>query len=125
LGGTDGHRSGEHRSEFHRGQHRAGPHAPRRGAGRLVHLEFGSPWMSLRPEVWCFAVPRLGGTGPFAERLEAMGYDGVAFPDSQNLGPDPYIALALAAQSTSRLLLATGVTNPFTRHPAVTAAAIA
>src|SRR5262245_65258613 len=63
--------------------------------------------------------------GSFAERLEVAGYDGLAVSDSQNLGPDPYVALALAAKSTERLRLATGVTNPFTRHPAVTAAAIA
>jgi 5,10-methylenetetrahydromethanopterin reductase len=45
--------------------------------------------------------------------------------DSQNLAGDPYVALALAARATSTLRLATGVTNPVTRHPAVTAAAIA
>jgi 5,10-methylenetetrahydromethanopterin reductase len=44
--------------------------------------------------------------------------------DSQNRSGDPYTALALASQATSRLQLGTGVTNPFTRHPAVTAAAI-
>src|SRR5207244_12216831 len=55
----------------------------------------------------------------------AAGWDGLAVVDSQNLAGDVYIALALAARSTSRLRLATGVTNPYTRHPAVTASAIA
>ena len=79
----------------------------------------------IRPEVWYFATPRLGGMAALAERIEAAGYDGLALPDSQSIAPDPYVALALAAKSTSRLGLATGVTNPFTRHPAVTAASIA
>ena len=45
--------------------------------------------------------------------------------DSQNLAGDCYIALAAAALVTSKLCLGTGVTNPVTRHPAVTAAAFA
>jgi 5,10-methylenetetrahydromethanopterin reductase len=61
----------------------------------------------------------------FAQRLEADGFDGLAVVDSQNLSGDPYVSLALAARATSRLGLATGVTNPYTRHPAATAAAIA
>jgi 5,10-methylenetetrahydromethanopterin reductase len=59
-----------------------------------------------------------------AERAEAAGYDGIVYVDSQNLAGDCYIALALAAKATSRLKLGTGVTNPFTRHAAVTASAI-
>lgn len=60
-----------------------------------------------------------------AVRAEAAGYDGMLVVDSQNLSADCYIALALAARETETLLLGTGVTNPFTRHPAVTASAIA
>ena len=60
-----------------------------------------------------------------AERAEAAGFDGIAMVDSQNLAGDPYVALAVAARATSTLRLGTGVTNPVTRHPAVTAAAIA
>ena len=60
-----------------------------------------------------------------ARRAEAEGWDGIGVPDSQNLSGDPYVALALAAHSTSTLLLRTNVTNPLTRHPAVTAASIA
>jgi 5,10-methylenetetrahydromethanopterin reductase len=59
------------------------------------------------------------------ERAEAEGWDGVALTDSQNLTGDPYVALALGARATSRIGLATGVTNPVTRHPAATASAIA
>lgn len=60
-----------------------------------------------------------------AQQAERAGFDGVTIVDSQNLSGDCYIALALAAQETERIQLGTGVTNPFTRHPAVTACAIA
>ncbi len=60
-----------------------------------------------------------------AERAEAAGWDGMLVVDSQNLAGDPYVGLTLAAQATSTLQLGTGVTNPATRHPVATAAAIA
>ncbi len=60
-----------------------------------------------------------------AQRAEAAGFDGIVFVDSQNLSGDCYIACSNAAQATERLKVGTGVTNPFTRHPAVTASAIA
>jgi 5,10-methylenetetrahydromethanopterin reductase len=49
----------------------------------------------------------------------------MAVVDSQNLSGDVYVALTVAASRTERLGLATAVTNPVTRHPAVTASAIA
>ncbi len=56
---------------------------------------------------------------------ERDGWDGLAFTDSQNLGGDSFAALAIAAQCTYQITLATGATNPVTRHPAVIASAIA
>jgi 5,10-methylenetetrahydromethanopterin reductase len=76
-------------------------------------------------EVWTMGVGLPGMAARQAERAEAAGFDGIAMVDSQNLAGDPYVALAVAARATSTLRLATGVTNPVTRHPAVTAAAIA
>jgi 5,10-methylenetetrahydromethanopterin reductase len=58
-----------------------------------------------------------------ARRAEAARWDGMLVVDSQNLAPDAYVALTLAATGTTRLGLGTGVTNSFTRHPAVTASA--
>jgi 5,10-methylenetetrahydromethanopterin reductase len=58
-----------------------------------------------------------------AQRAEAAGWDGMLVVDSQNLAPDAYVALTLAATGTSRLGLGTGVTNSVTRQPAVTASA--
>ncbi len=69
------------------------------------------------------------GTPGSGERLgadaEADGYDVALLSDSQNLRGDPYGQLALMARATERVRIGTGVTNPVTRHPAVTAAAIA
>jgi 5,10-methylenetetrahydromethanopterin reductase len=60
-----------------------------------------------------------------AVRAEAAGWHGLAVVDSQNLAPDSYVALTVAALATTRLGLGTGVTNSATRHAAVTASAAA
>lgn len=60
-----------------------------------------------------------------AARIENDGFDGIMVFDSQCLIADPYVTLALASTATSRLGLGVGVTNPVTRHPAVTACAMA
>ncbi|MDA3040878.1 MAG: LLM class flavin-dependent oxidoreductase [Actinomycetota bacterium] len=76
-------------------------------------------------QFWFVTFPTPGTTAATARDLEAAGWDGVFFPDTQCLSGDVYSALALAASATSRLLLGPGVTNPVTRHPSVTANAIA
>jgi 5,10-methylenetetrahydromethanopterin reductase len=58
-----------------------------------------------------------------ARQVEAWGFDGLLVADSQNLNADVWIELALAGAATDRLALGPGVTNPQTRHPAVTASA--
>jgi 5,10-methylenetetrahydromethanopterin reductase len=60
-----------------------------------------------------------------AKRIEAQGWDGQMFMDSQSLSADPYVRMGIWAVATQRLQLSTGVTNPMTRHPAVIAAAVA
>lgn len=81
--------------------------------------------MTTPPEFWTAGAGAPGRTGHIARRLEAAGWDGWALVDSQNLAPDPYVHLGLAAAATTTLKLATGVTNPITRHPAAAATAIA
>jgi 5,10-methylenetetrahydromethanopterin reductase len=76
-------------------------------------------------ELWTGARAHPGWAAKAATLREREGWDGLFIPDSQNLSGDPYVAMALAAQATSRLRVSTGVTNPVTRHPAVTATAIA
>jgi len=60
-----------------------------------------------------------------AKRAELAGWDGILVVDSQNLSGDSYVALTAMAMSTDSIGLGTGVTNPVTRHPAITASAIA
>jgi 5,10-methylenetetrahydromethanopterin reductase len=60
-----------------------------------------------------------------ATQIEAEGWDGQMFMDSQSLGADPYVMMGAWAAATTRLKLSTGVTNPMTRHPVVTAGAAA
>ena len=69
--------------------------------------------------------PSAGYTAHLAARAEAMGFDVLLTPDTQNLCGDPYGQLSLAAANTTRLKVGTGVTNPVTRVPAVTASAMA
>ena len=69
--------------------------------------------------------PSPGYTAKLATRIEAMGFDILLTPDTQNLCGDPYGQLSLAAASTRNMKLGTGVTNPVTRAPAVTASAMA
>ena len=75
-------------------------------------------------ELWTMGISLPTVAERMAAGAEAAGWDGMLVVDSQNLAGDSYIALALAAKATERLRLGTGVTNPFTRHPAVTASAI-
>ena len=76
-------------------------------------------------EVWTSGISLPGVAVRMAQRAEADGFDGWFVVDSQNLAGDCYVALAQVAAATQRIQLGTGVTNPFTRHPAVTASAIA
>ena len=76
-------------------------------------------------EMWTVGVGLPGMAARSAVAAEAAGWDGLAIVDSQNLSGDVYVALTMAAQATTTLKVAPGVTNPYTRHPAVTAGAIA
>ena len=60
-----------------------------------------------------------------AQLAERLGYASVWFGDSQLIWRELYGLLGAAAATTARIKLGTGVTNPVTRHPAVTASAIA
>ena len=79
----------------------------------------------MAPELDLLTFPIPGLVGAMAQMFEGAGWDGLYLADTQNLAADVYVSLGLAAASTDRVLLATGVTNPVTRHPAVTASAIA
>ena len=76
-------------------------------------------------EVWRAGGSNTGATPEEARRVEAEGWDGQMFMCSQNLSADPYVQMGVWASATERLMLSTGVTNPFTRNLAVTAGAAA
>src|SRR5260370_17560184 len=61
----------------------------------------------------------------FVAGLEAEGVRRIWVIDSQLAMKDVYAGLVIAALNTQRVGLGTGVTNAVTRHPPVTANAIA
>src|SRR5215470_15701116 len=58
-----------------------------------------------------------------ARMVEDLGFQSLIPPDSQNLAPEVWGQLMLAAKATTRIRLGPGVTNSVTRDPAVTASA--
>lgn len=53
--------------------------------------------------------------------IEALGYDDLWITDSSLHAGDCYVYATLALAATTRLRVGTGVTNPLTRHPGITA----
>lgn len=76
-------------------------------------------------EIWRAGGSNTGASAQLAEAVEAEGWDGQMFMDSQSLSADPYAQMGGWAAWTERLKLSPGVTNPLTRNVAVTAASIA
>ncbi len=76
-------------------------------------------------EFWRLSFPVPGQSELLAQSAEQQGWDGLFFPDTQCLSGDIYSAMCLAAKATQHLKVGTAVTNPVTRHPSVTASAIA
>jgi len=64
-------------------------------------------------------------TARLARRGEELGFDLVGIADTPGNALDPWVAMTLAAAATSRVALATCVTNLVTRHPSITASAAA
>jgi 5,10-methylenetetrahydromethanopterin reductase len=76
-------------------------------------------------ELWLHAFAFPGRVADTARQAEEWGFAGLLVADSQNITADIWVELALAGASTSWLRLGPGVTNPVTRHIAVTASAAA
>lgn len=72
-------------------------------------------------EIWRAGGSNTGATPEIAQAVEAEGWDGQMFMDSQCLSADPYAQMGVWAAATDRIKLSTGVTNPLTRNLAVTA----
>ena len=86
----------------------------------MANVEF---WLARPTHYWQRPSDAIDGTFSFARRYEDAGFDGLLFFDTQNLAPEALVSLTAAAKETTRLGLGTGVTNPMTRHAAVTASA--
>ena len=59
------------------------------------------------------------------QEAERLGYARCWAGDQGLDTPDVFVTLAAIAQKTDKISLGTGITHPYTRHPAVTASAIA
>jgi 5,10-methylenetetrahydromethanopterin reductase len=57
-------------------------------------------------------------------RIEELGFDDLWLTDSSLHAGEVYVYATLALHATSRLRVGTAVTNPLTRHPALTANAV-
>ena len=63
--------------------------------------------------------------GELTRLIEDSGYDLLSIGDSQSVFREVWVSLTVCALASTRLRLGPTVTNPITRHPAVTASAIA
>jgi 5,10-methylenetetrahydromethanopterin reductase len=77
------------------------------------------PSINIMPQV---PVPRIVD---LARHAEELGFSRCWVYDEGLAGRDVYVGLTAIARATGRLDIGPGITNPFTRHPGVTAAAIA
>ena len=77
-----------------------------------------------RPGVWFQGGLNVDATIELAVRAEEAGVDSVWLAEGP-VARDALITLSAIAMKTSRIELATGVVNPFTRHPAQLAASFA
>src|SRR5919106_2284886 len=70
-------------------------------------------------------VRRFDEYGTWLDTAEGVGFDLLTTGDSQSLWADCFSIMIYAATHTTRPRLAITVSNPKTRHPAVTASAAA
>lgn len=74
-------------------------------------------------EIGLLLAPWIGRTAGQAQMAEAMGFGTLLLTDSQNLAPEVWSQLTVAALATKTIKLMPGVSNSVTRDPAVTASA--
>jgi len=83
-----------------------------------------APANSLRVGVASLVEHPMSELAERARALESLGYSDIWVPDERLLR-NVYVSLAVVARETEHVCLGTAVTNPYTRNPAITAAAIA
>lgn len=77
----------------------------------------------VKMDVGVLMVAMPGRFAATAKMVEELGFASLIIPDSQNLAPEAWGQLMVAAGATSRIRLGPGVSNSVTRDPAVTACA--
>lgn len=82
--------------------------------------------MASRPELGLLLLPDqpISDLVQAARRAEQLGYDNLWVAD-EKFYRDPWVTLAAAGLATSTIKLGTGVTEPYARHPALIAMAMA
>lgn len=68
--------------------------------------------------------PDIAGQVAFSQLAEELGFDLIGYGDTQNMIPDCYVVMTAMALATKRVMIGQTVSNPVTRHPAVTASAM-
>jgi len=87
--------------------------------GEIVKVETLLPLGKVDPGLRAVETPLdISRVGADARLVEEMGYDGLVTEETKD---DPYVVMALAAQTTTRLRLVTGVAMAFPRSPTITA----
>ena len=61
----------------------------------------------------------------YVRQAEEMGVEMIGMGDSQSLYHEMWVRTTMAAANTQRMRVGTWCSNPVTRHPAITASAIA
>ena len=84
-------------------------------ASRASHDTEPTPEFSVHLPLKLSELPKM------ALAAERAGANAINIPDSPLLYPEVYISCAASLMATSKLEVQTGVTNPVTRHPSVTA----
>lgn len=74
-------------------------------------------------EMGLLMFPSPAGSAGMGQMAEQLGFDSLVFADTQCLTPEVWSQLMLVAAATERIEIGTGVTNPVSRDPAVTASA--
>ncbi len=82
----------------------------------MSSLSFGYGWFPTEP------LPKMIHLAKLSEEL---GFSHLWVGDSHLIWREAFVNMAAAALNTSRVKIGTGVTNPLTRHPSVTASAFA
>jgi 5,10-methylenetetrahydromethanopterin reductase len=77
----------------------------------------------MKMEVGLLLFPSPHGSAHMARTAEQLGFASVVYADTQCLTPEVWSQLMLVAQATEHIEIGTGVTNPVSRDPAVTASA--